>query len=146
MSAFIVSDYHINVLVSWAANQHGLNAVSYYWQGARRYVRDDAKRVANVLYAENVRSVNARCSEHEDPSNFHYQPVALGYAHSTPVQIIKACHCYEYQACETDDWGDSEACAIIDGIKKSAVRILPGYDEADWELNEPRKEAAWIAV
>lgn len=144
MSAFIVSDHHLNVLVSWAASRHGSDAVAYYWQGQRRDVRQDPQRIACVLYAENVRSVNARYNEHTSPNGFHYVPQSLGYLKITPVQIIKACHCYEYQACETKDWEESEAFAIIQGIKNSAIRMLPGYDEADWELRTPETEQTEI--
>ena len=55
MSAYLVPAYHINALVSWAAGKHGSNAVSYYWAGRHREVRNDAARVASVLFAENVR-------------------------------------------------------------------------------------------
>jgi hypothetical protein len=142
MSAFIVSDYHINALVSWAANQHGINAVSYYWSGRRREVRKNPKRIASVLYAENVRSVNARYSECDDPTGFQYKPVSLGYTKIGPVQVIKACHCLEYQSCEGSEWKASEAYAILDGIKNAAIRAIDGYDDADWELLAPSKEIA----
>lgn len=142
MSAYVVSDYHINALVTWAATRHGNDRVTYYWEGRSRDVRENPKRIASVLYAENVRSVNARYNECDTPS-FRYRPIALGYAKLTPVQVLKACNCYEYQACETDDWEQSEACAIINGIREEAVSALPGYEEAEWELNQPAaKEAA----
>lgn len=142
MSAYVVNDYHINVLVSWAASQHGLNAVSYYWQGKRRDVRGDEKRVASVLYAENVRSVNARYNECDEPAGFKYKALSLGYTGLKPVDIISACHCLEYQSCETSDWDETEAKAILDGIIAAAIRQLPGYADAPWELREPSKEAA----
>lgn len=142
MSAFIVSDYHINALVSWASSRNGNDAVSYYWSGRRRDVREDSKRVASVLHAENVRSVNARYSECDEPAGFKYRPVALGYTKITPVQVIKACHCLEYQSCETSDWQETEAFAILAGIQDAALRALPGYDDAAWALREPSKESA----
>ena len=139
MSAFIVTDYHINALVSWAANKHGHNAVSYYWNGRRRDVREDPKRIASVLYAENVRSVNARYSECGEPAGFKYRPIALGYTRLTPIAIIKACHCLGYQSCETSDWEQTEAFAILQGIEAAAVRMIDGYDDAAWALDEPSK-------
>lgn len=140
MSAYVVSNYHINAIVTWAANQHGLNAVSYYWGGKRREVRQDPKRIASVLYAENIRSVNARYKECDEPGGFKYKAIALGYTNIGPVQILKACHCLGYQSCETSDWMETEAFAILAGIQDAAVHAVDGYEDADWEMNEPAKE------
>ena len=135
MSAYVVPDYHINALISWAAGQHGSNAVSYYWEGKRREVRNDAKRTASVLYAENVRSVNARYKDSASAHGFAYKPVANMLE---PVDVIKACHGYGYQACETESWEQSEAFAIIAAIERSAIRALPGYsDSKAWCLSGP---------
>lgn len=136
MSAFVVTDYHINILVNWAANRHGCDAVSYYWNRAHRDVRHDTARIASVLYAENVRSVNARYKNCEPAHGFKFRRMGLGYLKITPVQIIKACHCLAYQSCEADGWEDSEAKAILDGIEAAAVRSLPGYADANWALQE----------
>lgn len=137
MSAFVVSDYHINVIVSWAERMHGNDAVTYYWNGRSRDVRQDAKRIASVLYAENVRSVNTRYEGCDSPNGFRYKRIA--YLNITPVQIIKACHCLTYQSCETRDWPETEAFAVLGAITQRAIRMMDGYDEADWELREPEK-------
>jgi len=142
MSAYLVSDYHINVLVTWAAQQHGMSAVSYYWEGKRRDVRESPRRIASVLFAENVRSVNARYKQCDDPAGFKYKPVALGYTSLKAIDIIKACHCLHYQSCETSDWQETEAFAILEGIERAAVCALPGYEDAGWKLSEPVKAGA----
>jgi hypothetical protein len=143
MSAFIVPDYHINALVSWAAERHGLNAVSYYWGGRRREVRGDEKRIASVLYAENVRSVNARYREADAAHGFKFKRVPNRL---NPIDVVKACHGYGYQACEANGWEQSEAFAIIAAITQSAIRAVPGYSESNaWVLSDPnfsQKEAA----
>lgn len=142
MSAYLVPDYHINALVSWAAGRHGSNAVSYYWNGKRRDVRGDEKRIASVLYAENVRSVNARYREADPAHGFVFKRVANVL---NPIDVIKGCHGYSYQACEAEGWEESEAFAIIAGIERSAIRALPGYEESNaWCIGGPEfnKEAA----
>ena len=127
MSAFIVPDYHINALVSWAIQRHGHNAISYYWQGSRRQIRGNESRVASVLHAENVRSVNARYQDSTPAHGFKFERVSNLL---NLVDVIKACHGYAYQACEASDWEQSEANAIIQGIEQAAVRSLPGYAES----------------
>lgn len=139
MSAFIVPDYHINALVTWAMERHGLSAVSYFWGGRRREVRNDQKRIASVLFAQNVRSVNYRYQDAEPAHGFKFQRVANRL---NPIDVIKACHGYSYQACETDDWDQTEAFAIIHGIERAAIRALPGYDNSNaWCLSEDKVAA-----
>lgn len=133
MSAYIVPDYHINALVTWAVERHGSGAVSYYWNGRRRDVRGDAERIASVLYAENVRSVNSRYQGADSAHGFKFERV---FNLLNPIDVIKACNGYGYQACETDDWEQTEAHAIIKGIEASAIRALPGYDASPaWTLH-----------
>lgn len=138
MSAYIVEDFHINGLVTWAAMFHGNDRVSYYWNDSWHPIQGDEQRVAEVLYAENVRSVNERYrNERNSPEGFKFKEVLGAVMHHTPVEIIKACRCYSYQACETDDWKASEAFAIIEAIVESAIEHMPGYAAAEWGLREP---------
>ena len=142
MSAYLVPDYHINALVSWAAGRHGSNAVSYYWGGKHREVRNDEKRIASVLYAENVRSVNARYRGADPAHGFVFKRVANVL---NPIDVIKGCHGYGYQACEAEGYEESEAFAIVAAIAQSAIRSLPGYEESNaWCIDGPEfnKESA----
>lgn len=142
MSAYLVPDYHINALVSWAAGRHGSNAVSYYWGGRRRDVRGDEKRIASVLYAENVRSVNARYRESDPAHGFVFKRVVNVL---NPIDVIKGCHGYGYQACEAEGYEQSEAFAIVAAIAQSAICALPGYEDSNaWCISGPEfnKEAA----
>lgn len=47
MSAFIVNEYHLNALVSWASYGSSSRKVSYYWQGEHRPIAGDEQRVVN---------------------------------------------------------------------------------------------------
>jgi hypothetical protein len=138
MSAFIVPAYHVNALVSWAADRHGHRAVSYVFVGRRRDVRGAPARVASVLYAENVRSVNARYNEAERADGFRYKRVST--SHLKPADIVNACNCLDYQSCETSDWRETEARAIVDAIRDEAVRDLC-EGSAVWCLDAPETAA-----
>ena len=144
MSAYVVSDRHINELVSWAAQNMG-----GIWAGDEagfKHFRgtcsakepygsppDAEQSIAEVLKAENVRSICARYSD-EKPEN--YEPIRFEAVASqrTPVEILKACECYDYQACETDDYLVTPAAAIIRQIRSAAIAELLGYKDADWEF------------
>lgn len=135
MSAFLVNDFHINALVSWAADKAGPNIVSYYWGGRRRNIRGDEARIASVLWAENVRSVNSRYNECDQAHGFRFKREPRAYE-MQPGVILGALHCLEYQSCESSDWDQSEAFAIIRGIERAAIRMVKGYEGA-WELRPP---------
>lgn len=102
--------------------------------------------VGQILWAENWRSLNARYPD--TPTNRADTPgiiaeVAKDYRyhapHSdmlSPLQIIKACHCLNYQSCESDDYEQTLAFHILEAIERAAVRKIPGYDDAPWGLSE----------
>jgi hypothetical protein len=141
MSAFICGDMHINAIVTYAVEKR----VSFY-VAATRERRDitsfTAEEIGRILMDENVRSVVARydatspdyADEAKDAaSDYKYKPFPTPL---TPVEIIKACHCLEYQSCETEDWDSTLAWRILQDIKSAALHDLPGYDGAPWEITE----------
>ena len=79
------------------------------------------------IYAE----VNAR--------DYRYTARA-GARELSPVQVLKACNCLEYQSCEHPGWEDSQARANLEVIRAYAVRQLPGYEDADWTLDAWKPE------
>lgn len=135
MSAFVVGDFHINCLVGWAFARSSVCPVSYMWRGQRMYWRGNEERIAQVLYAENVRSVSFRYPGKVLTEGHRYRLESYG-GQMTPIQVIRAAHCLEYQSCECEDWQDTEACAMLVGLVEAAVRALPGYEQAAWELLE----------
>lgn len=130
MSAFVVSDTHINTLVSFAS----LHQATYSHSGVYKRIKDREQDVAALLYAANVRSVNHRYDETEPFGNFVFRWVINL---PSTLAILKACDCYEYQACETDDYPQSEAAAVINAIRAWAIPRLPGYDDEPWEIPDP---------
>lgn len=128
MSAFILSDKHINTILTFA-NAHN---VYVYWRGKAYNAQlvEHLQRMAQIMTNENYKSVNYRYNTHEIPhaNVFHFETGA------TPVQVIKACHSYEYQCCETKDWTSSLAKRINDSILRIATMKLKGYEEAEWSL------------
>jgi hypothetical protein len=52
----------------------------------------------------------------------------------SPVQIIKAVHCLDYQSCETEDWETTLAWRICQALLSSTTARLPGYEAAAWEI------------
>lgn len=130
MSAFIVSDKHLQTLINWA-NQ---NQVYFYYNG-KHYKSDDVPTLdllLTVLHRQNVRSVDRRYQEKNvvDSLRVKLTPVTL-----SPVEILKACDCYDYQACETEDYHQTFAYDIIRRIRETAITKLPGYSGAKWSID-----------
>lgn len=132
MSAYIVSDATIDALVTWAVGG-----------GPNRVTGDDPNKVGQMLVDQNHRSVNYRYREDGQPPRYSYRPYIKPL---TPVAIIKICNCYDYQACETDDYEKTPAGRMVDAIRSKAIRQLPGYEEAPWGLpEEPRSNAVLLS-
>lgn len=131
MSAYICSDSHINALATLAA----LARVKVYRPGLPMIdCAGQEQFTAELLLTENARSVNHRYpGDQNDPTIVHH--CEARFLRLTPVEVIKLCDCYDYQACETDDYPQTLACALIKTLRKHYITELPGYDDAAWELD-----------
>lgn len=127
---------------------------------ARFFDRDDAADesklgdVGRMLLAENVRSLRARYPEsYEDlvwhlPAEYAFTPthkdVALSFRPSgsydcthprasiTASAALKNVDCYEYQACESEDWEQTEAYRFCQALKERIAEIALRDENAPW--------------
>ena len=149
MSAFIVSEKHINTLVTWAAE----NGIEY--KGCA--VKGHEQGFVSMLLRENIRSVNYRYGESLKPSDFNiggvniyrFQPAPLDPAEYDDdkhqlAQIVKACNGYDYQACETDDYFGTPTGVFVATMRDECLRRLrmtrnqvhDRYnDTTEWHIN-----------
>jgi hypothetical protein len=167
MSAFICDTDTFKALAIFAATrQHGswrvdpryvkgLDSPEYALRGIANLCADElATLYADTLYRENVRSVSYRYpnSGRDDLPG----PIADagfvdvtnrdlcngGYISIKAVSVLKSCDCLEYQSCETPDYKQSVAYALLSAIRRAAIRSLPGYDDAPWGFELPARKAA----
>ena len=140
MSAFIVSEYHLDSMLSFFNLHQGTVSLKKKetgeWYALNSSSIEDLQIMKQILADQNYRSVNERYQETEPAP---VMSAKVLFERVSPVQIIKACNCYDYQACETDDYQQTDANRICDAIRASAIDELPGYEEAQWEMNEPVK-------
>ena len=105
MSAFVVANGHIDVLI---------NAVAQYG------VLDgkDPRELGQMLWRENHRSVNARYGERTRTPSYRLK---ITEARLHPVAVLRAINCYLYQTCEHRSWSTSKArgltTALTDAIQ-----------------------------
>lgn len=129
MSAFICSDNHINSIVRFACEQ---GVATYSVNPALRWsVAGREQETAELLRAENVRSVNYRYLQDDPDVGINYNPFAPDLR---AIEVIKACDCLAYQSCEHPEWDSSLACSLLKVIQRKAIDLLPGYSNAQWEI------------
>lgn len=141
MSAFLCNDQHINAMIRFGLTQNDTGPLAFRFGGHwKNYVTHES---AQVLVDQNYRALKTRYGDNGKPHRINYSPFDPIYS---PVEIIKACNCYNYQACETEDYKETQAAAIIKAIRELAIKNLPGYDNAQWEIvNSPLNQERAIA-
>ena len=129
MSAFTVTNTHINALVRYAS-RHKIS-VFYGNPTMRLNVSEQEQEVAQLLLDENIKSVNYRYSETE--TGF------IEYDRGAPIisaiQAIKAAQCLRYQSCEHPTYEGSIAQLLVEAIISDAIPRLEGYNEAQWAIH-----------
>lgn len=131
MSAFHVSNDHINYLLSWARRNNPI-----VWSRDRRFDITQSEhywRVGVILREANSASMKARYGD--EP--VEYQAENLLPLHA--INIVAGCDCLAYQSNEYDGWEDSDAKYILDQIRSAAISRVPGYSD-HWELTKERFE------
>ena len=137
MSAWMCSQNHISYLIAG-----GLRLDVDYppmGDGTTLTLND----IQSDMTAENVLSLHARYEERaawlykDNPAN----PVFIRPDREMDeVTLYKQACCYEYQACEHNDYEDSRAAAFIGLITQELNRRgisgdSPGYDNAPWGID-----------
>lgn len=127
MSAFSVSDNHINALVTFAG-AHGKRL--YLGGGSVSLNSADLPVIGQILRDANNASITARYGHCDDGYEYAEADIkALSIA-----DIINLCRCFEYQACEHPDWYQSEARFIIIAIERLAVDVEFKDKPAVWTI------------
>jgi hypothetical protein len=141
MSAFMCSNDHIALLVNLGRQ---LNITQIYAPveigNFDLRDRDDCQMMFDVLFNANMESVVVRYDEaqrlaawmqHDNP-RVMYNDVAL----TTPrdiAQAIQWVHCYDYQACEPDNWEDTFAYHYCKRLISELInKLVSLFSEIEW--------------
>jgi len=161
MSAYVVDRGHIRYLVNAGLSQaiRGRQSGPLRWRWNRNLeartieieslTAQTADRVGQMLWDENIASINARYPDTiESPEgmpgpigeNYQYGPHQNPTSYEptiNPLQVLSSLFCFEYQACEHDGWEGSEAFAFCESLRKTAIYALPGMDDLKWGAPAP---------
>lgn len=112
MSAWLVSKTHIDALVTYC-QEH-------------RLADKTGDQLGLLLWYENRKSLRFRYDDADacwtDLKTLHtyvFEPAYVSY-----IEIVKAAHCYSYQACEHPTWKRSAAKRVADAIEAHALGKL----------------------
>lgn len=141
MSAFLCSQNHLNLIV---------NSTPF-----------PSEHMFKMLLRENLRSLSARYGQGTDEdcaSDYEFEEISprdliarvysqresssrLYPALDKPLtderidaQIRKACDCFDYQACETDDYKETLAAQLVDLIRQTHQANEKLENEAIWGI------------
>lgn len=148
MSAFVVSKGHIDRLVAVAA--YGPREADRFrhdhmpqwyepswqrsdrqWQRLDRAHLDELNALGQMLHNENARSVAYRYREDaEDASGYEFP---LSTERVTVGEALNALACYEYQACESPDWQDTEARRFCIALREAICSLLTRDVQRGWD-------------
>jgi len=126
MSAWMFSEKQINYLVSYAVDYD----VSFYDDEFQGHIQaiDNPQYFVDVLTKANCDSLIARYGTNEKQLKYKFQHTKI----LAPIEILKNCNCFDYQACEVNRYRYTPAYRMINDIRGAAIRNLPGYDKASW--------------
>lgn len=154
MSAYICDREHIQYLVQAAMSRSvtGTSGARWFHAGEWKQLAgtdySKAPEVANMLLMENIRSVSCRYPNEssatlpgDHPEPFTRKDFATVRWHNfKPRQVWHSCRCYDYQACESDDWRETEAYAFISSLKEDAGNAMAGevdHNAGEWGAPTP---------
>ena len=121
MSAFMVEDEHINVMV-WAAGQtrdRFARPFAFKLSDGRTLSADTAEHAAQMgrfLEEANVASMKARYGDDvvDWPAYRYARP---RWETWSPLEVARAVDCFECQSCEVSDWAGSDARRFCDALR-----------------------------
>jgi hypothetical protein len=124
MSVYIVNVSHIHAIVTFANSRLG---TASFWD---EIAGNQPQQLGELLLTQNVRSVDERMNEQHivEAYRFRAMPEIVG-----PVEFLKLLDCLELQSTAAPGWRHSMACQQIERMRRAAIRLLPGYDDAPWE-------------
>ena len=136
MSAFVVNTDHIDFMLQAAT--HYRDVYFEFEDNPAPVWYDNATEVGRALLAENIKSVAYLYDEPERDAEYEYNGSRAGMPDLEAVNVISAIRCYMYQSCEHPRWQESAAYRFCEQLTLAAIRHLPGYDDAPWEVTREK--------
>ena len=158
MSAFMVNEDTLDLLASVAGwGREGLwvymsedilppRGELQFERGGNSYKDTASSLIKEELRLENMASLWARYPKDANLFWEGREPQAFKRIYddqATIAQALGALACYEYQACESENWQNSFAFALCKAIRKALCSRISGDN---WEYERPADQAERISL
>ena len=131
MSCYVVDKKVIDLMVSWIFDHNDYKAENYHYEGFMGVlldVNEMANAIGQSLLDANYDSVNYRYGEDKKAPTYKYSEDACMDScknETYEADVYSAIQEYNYQACETDNYFESDLYRTIQNIKEDMlVRLL----------------------
>lgn len=157
MSAYMVNEDTLDLIASVAVwSNQGLfiyaqegtlpprGDLEYAGEGESIYYRaSHLKDIKQELRLENIASLNARYPQDAGLVGEGEPFKAIYRDQATYGEVLGALACYEYQACESENWRNSYAHLLCAGIRKAICSLI---SEGEWEYERPAGQAQRVSL
>jgi hypothetical protein len=158
MSAYMVNEDTLDLIASVAVwSNHGLfiyagegtlpprGELEYAGEGESIYYRaSHLKDIKEELRLENIASLWARYPKDGGDMVGEGAPFKAIYRdQATFAQVLGALACYEYQACESENWQKSYAHLLCVAIRKAICSLI---SEGEWDYERPTGMAQRVSL
>jgi len=143
MSAFLVNSKHIAEIVKYAKKKEFRYAYNCF---TKKQIDCDPKNMVKLLAQANIDSLVARYDYNPDEYADYVTECldsfsTLGRADLGSNDIYNMLACWNYQACEVDNWFETDAYWLHVYLKDLAARKMAGDATVQWEYNKEQVEA-----
>lgn len=139
MSCYVVDKKVIDLMVSWIFNHNDYKAENYSYNGYGGILFDVSEMrnaIGQSLLDANYDSVNYRYDENRKAPTYEYSEDALRESCKNgtyQADVYSAIQEYNYQACETENYFESELYHSLQDVKEGMLvgllkRVCPNAD------------------
>lgn len=130
MSCYVVDKKVIDLMVSWIFDHNDYKAENYHYDGFSGIlldVKEMRNAIGQSLLDANYDSVNFRYDENRKAPTYEYSANALYESCKNGTylaDVYSAIQEYNYQACETENYFESELYHSLQDAKESMLVLL----------------------
>ena len=130
MSCYVVDKKVIDLVVSWIFDHNDYKAENYHYDGYMGIlldVKEMRNAIGQSLLDANYDSVNYRYDENRKAPTYEYSEDALYESCKNGTylaDVYSAIQEYNYQACETENYFESELYHSLQDVKESMLVLL----------------------
>ena len=137
MSAFLVTPEHISEIVKYAKKKEFIFAYNYF---TKEEIDCDPKNIVKLMAQANIDSLVARYGDDpKDYSNYVDECLdsfsTLGRADLGSDDIYNMLACWNYQACEVDNWFETDAYWLGVYLKDFAAKKMATNANVQWSYD-----------